>query len=207
VSSLKGFGIQFLRHGIVAAGSIMHYLDLTEHNNVSHITSVSRIEGNKYVWLDKFTIRNLELFTSLNEGAKTLMNVMDNTISPMGARKLKRWIVMPLKNIKPIMERHDIVQYFIKNSYFEEFITEQIGEIGDLERIISKVAVNRINPREIVQLKRALNAIEPIQLECRKSGIKVLKKLPANSIHVKVPVGELKKRLQIILRFWLIRVE
>ena len=177
VFSLKGFGIQFLRYGIVAAGSIMHYLDLTEHNNVSHITSISRIEDNKYVWLDKFTIRNLELFTSLNEGAKTLMDVMDNTISPMGARKLKRWIVMPLKNIKPIMERHDIVQYFIENSDFKKFITEQIGEIGDLERIISKVAVNRVNPREIVQLKRALNAIEPIQLACRKSGIKVLKKI------------------------------
>lgn len=177
VFSLKGFGIQFLRYGIVAAGSIMHYLDLTEHNHVSHITSVTRIEDNKYVWLDKFTIRNLELFTSLNEGAKTLIDVMDNTISPMGARKLKRWIAMPLKNFKPIMERHDIVQYFIENSDFEEFIANQIGEIGDLERIISKVAVNRINPREIVQLKRALNAIEPIQLACRKSGIKVLKKI------------------------------
>ncbi|MBA7567522.1 DNA mismatch repair protein MutS [subsurface metagenome] len=155
----------------------MHYLDLTEHNHVSHITSVTRIEDNKYVWLDKFTIRNLELFTSLNEGAKTLIDVMDNAISPMGARKLKRWIAMPLKNIKPIMERHDIVQYFIENSDFEEFIANQIGEIGDLERIISKVAVNRINPREIVQLKRALNTIEPIQLACRKSGIKVLKKI------------------------------
>ena len=177
VFSLKGFGIQFLRYGIVAAGSIMHYLDLTEHNHVSHITSVTRIEDNKYVWLDKFTIRNLELFTSLNEGAKTLIDVMDNTISPMGARKLKRWIAMPLKNFKPIMERHDIVQYFIENSDFEEFIANQIGEIGDLERIISKVAVNRINPREIVQLKRALNTIEPIQLACRKSGIKVLKKI------------------------------
>lgn len=176
-SSLKGFGVQSLRYGIVAAGSIMHYLDITEHHNISHITSVSRIEGERYVWLDKFTIRNLELFYSLNEGAKTLVDVVDETISPMGARMLKRWIAMPLKDISPIVERQDIVQYFIENPEFEEHIADQIKQIGDLERIISKVAVNRINPREVVQLKRALKAIEPIQQACRKSGNKALKKI------------------------------
>lgn len=176
-SSLKGFGVQSLRYGIVAAGSIMHYLDITEHHHISHITSVSRIEGEKYVWLDKFTIRNLELFYSLNEGAKTLVDVVDETISPMGARMLKRWIAMPLKDISPIVERQDIVQYFVENPEFEEHIADQIKQIGDLERIISKVAVNRINPREVVQLKRALKAIEPIQQACRKSGNKALKKI------------------------------
>jgi len=176
-TSLKGFGVQGLQYGIIAAGAIMHYLDLTQHDQVGHISTISRIEENHYVWLDKFTIRNLELFYTWNEGAKTLIDVLDKTISPMGGRLLKRWISLPLKEIKPITERHDIVEYFIQNPESKDRIEELVTVIGDLERVISKVAVNRINPREVVQLKKALEAIEPIKDACKKSGCKPLKLL------------------------------
>jgi len=165
-SSLKGFGVQNLSYGIIAAGAILYYLDITQHEQLGHITSLSRIEENRYVWLDKFTIRNLELFSSPYEGAKTLIDVLDHTISPMGGRLLKRWISLPLKDIQPVNERLDIVQYMVDNKEFTEEISDFIRQIGDLERLISKVAVSRINPREVVQLRRALNAIEPLKDKC-----------------------------------------
>ncbi len=168
-SSLKGFGVQNLNFGIVAAGAILHYLDITQHEHLGHITQLSRIEENRYVWLDKFTIKNLELFHTPYEGASTLINVLDHTISPMGGRLLKRWISLPLKDIQPVNERLDIVQHFVEDSAGREEIAGFVRQIGDLERLISKVAVTRINPREVVQLKRALNAIEPIIEICNKS--------------------------------------
>ena len=169
-SSLKGFGVQNLNFGIIAAGAILYYLDITQHEQLGHITSLARIEENRYVWLDKFTIKNLELFHSPYEGAKTLIDVMDKTISPMGGRLLKRWISLPLKDIQPVNERLDVVQYFVENIPIKGDIAGLIRQIGDLERLISKVAVNRINPREVVQLKRALKAIEPLKVLCENSG-------------------------------------
>jgi len=176
-SSLKGFGVQGLQYGIIAAGAILQYLDITQHDHLQHITKINRIEEDRYVWLDKFTIRNLELFFSLNEGARTLMEIVDQTISPMGARMLKRWISLPLKDIQPINDRLDIVEFFCKNPEFRESIINQVKLIGDLERIISKVALSRINPREIVQLKRALYALEPIKKACAESKLQPLKKI------------------------------
>ncbi|MDQ1296727.1 MAG: mismatch repair protein MutS, partial [Bacteroidota bacterium] len=169
-SSLKGFGIQNLSFGIIAAGAILYYLDITQHDQLGHITTLARIEEERYVWLDKFTIRNLELFFSPYEGAKTLIDVMDNTISPMGGRLLKRWLSLPLKDILPINERLDIVQHLVEKSSFRDEISGLIRQIGDLERLISKVAVSRINPREVVQLKKALKAIEPLKSLCCNSG-------------------------------------
>ncbi|MGD0755645.1 MAG: DNA mismatch repair protein MutS [Bacteroidales bacterium] len=168
-SSLKGFGVQNLNFGIIAAGAILYYLDITQHEQLGHITSLARIEENRYVWLDKFTIKNLELFHSPYEGAKTLIDVMDRTISPMGGRLLKRWISLPLKDIQPVNERLDVVQYFVENVEEKNEISGLIRQVGDLERLISKVAVNRINPREVVQLKRALKAIETLKNICENS--------------------------------------
>jgi DNA mismatch repair protein MutS len=169
-SSLKGFGVQNLNFGIIAAGAILYYLDITQHEQLGHITSLSRIEENRYVWLDKFTIKNLELFHSPYEGARTLIDVMDRTISPMGGRLLKRWLSLPLKDIQPVNERLDVVQYFVENVSVKDEIGGLIRQIGDLERLISKVAVNRINPREVVQLKRALKAIDPLKELCTNCG-------------------------------------
>jgi len=190
-SSLKGFGVQNLTYGIIAAGAILYYLDITQHEQLGHITTLSRIEEERYVWLDKFTIRNLELFHSPYEGARTLIDVMDRTISPMGGRLLKRWISLPLKDMQPVNERLDIVQYLLENATIKDEIAGLIRQIGDLERIISKVAVNRINPREVVQLKRALIAIEPLQMICSKSNCIPLVKLaeqlnPCKSIADKI---------------------
>ncbi len=168
--SLKGFGVQNLNYGVIASGAILHYLDLTQHSNLGHISALSRIEEEKYVWLDRFTIRNLELFTSINEGAKTLVQVIDKTISPMGARLLKRWIALPLKEVQAIDNRLDIVQHFTEHQELKKGIEEQLRQTGDLERIIGKVAVARINPREVVQLKHALRAIDPIRNMCAGSG-------------------------------------
>ncbi len=176
-SSLKGFGVQNLQFGIIAAGSILQYLEITQHEQLQHVSTLSRIEEDRYVWLDKFTIRNLELFFSINEGAKTLVDVMDRTISPMGARLLKRWVALPLKDEKPIKERHDVVDFLLNDVDFKDLLAEHIKEIGDLERIISKVATGRVNPREVVQLKHALTAIEPIKNACLKSGNEALKKI------------------------------
>ncbi|WP_339740923.1 DNA mismatch repair protein MutS [uncultured Sunxiuqinia sp.] len=161
--SLKGFGVQDLNYGVMAAGAILHYLDLTQHHQVQHISSLSRIEEDKYVWLDRFTIRNLELFGVINEGAMTLAQVLDKTISPMGSRMLKRWIALPLKEISAINDRLSVVEYFTQHATEKDELSDFIRQIGDLERIISKVAVGRINPREVVQLRNALRAIEPIK--------------------------------------------
>ncbi len=175
--NLKGFGVDRLENGVIAAGAILHYLDMTQHLQTGHISQLSRIEEDRYVWLDRFTVRNLELYGSANEGAKTLADIIDRTISPMGARMLKRWIAFPLKNVKPIVERQQVVDYFFKNPDEKEEIARQIALIGDLERIISKVAVNRINPRELVQLKYALTAIEPIKQICTQSDNEYLQKI------------------------------
>jgi DNA mismatch repair protein MutS len=176
-SSLKGFGVQGLSYGIIAAGAALYYLDITQHEQLGHITGLSRIEEERYVWLDKFTIKNLELFHSPYEGAKTLIDVMDRTISPMGGRLLKRWISLPLKDIQPVNERLDIVQHLIENSAFRDEMAGLLRQIGDLERLISKVAVNRINPREVVQLKKALRAIDPLKILCSTSGCDPLVKI------------------------------
>jgi len=176
-ATLKGFGVQNLQLGIIAAGSILQYLEITQHEKLQHIATISRIEEDKYVWLDKFTIRNLELFYSINEGAKTLVDVIDRTISPMGARMLKRWVALPLKDEKPIKERLDVVDYLLNDADFKDLLSEHIQEVGDLERIISKVATARVNPREVVQLKRALSAIEPIKRACLDSGNDALKNI------------------------------
>ena len=167
--NLKGFGIQHLTNGIVAAGAILYYLDITQHTQTGHITSISRIEEDRYVRLDQFTIRSLELLNTMNEGGKSLLDIMDKTITPMGARMLKRWIVFPLKEIKFIEDRLSVVEYFFKRPELKEMLEKQLNLIGDLERIISKVAVGRVNPREVVQLKIALQAIEPIQQLCLRS--------------------------------------
>ena len=164
--NLKGFGVEHLKNGIIAAGAILQYLDMTQHYQISHITSLARIEEDRYVRLDKFTVRSLELLNSMNEGGTSLLDVIDHTISPMGARMLKRWIVFPLKDVKPINERLDVVEYFFREPEFKDFIEEKLHLIGDLERIISKAAVGRISPREVVQLKVALQAIEPIKNAC-----------------------------------------
>jgi DNA mismatch repair protein MutS len=168
-SSLKGFGVQNMTYGIISAGAILHYLDITCHEQLGHITGLSRIEEDRYVWLDKFTVRNLEIFYSPYEGASTLVSVLDKTISPMGGRLLKRWLSLPLKDIQPVNERLDVVQYLIENSPAKDEMTGLIRQIGDLERLVSKVAVNRINPREVLQIKRALVAIEQLKEFCYKS--------------------------------------
>jgi DNA mismatch repair protein MutS len=170
-TSLKGFGVHTLSAGTVAAGAILHYLDLTRHEQLGHVTSISRVEEERYVWLDKFTIRNLELFYSPYDGAKTLLDVIDRTISPMGGRLLRRWISLPLKEIQPVNDRLTIVEYMVSESDFREQLSSLIFMIGDLERLISKVAVARISPREVVQLKRALRALEPLQKICGESGV------------------------------------
>jgi len=167
--TLKGFGVDKLTNGVVAAGAILHYLDLTHHEQTGHITRLSRIEEDRYVWLDRFTVRNLELFATMNEGGKSLADVMDRTISPMGARMLKRWIAFPLKDVKPINERLSVVEHFFREPELKKLLEQNIALIGDLERIISKVAVGRINPREVVQLKVALKAIEPIKAACAQT--------------------------------------
>ncbi len=175
--TLKGFGIQSMLHGIIASGAVLQYLDLTQHSHTGHISRLSRIEQDHYVWLDRFTIRNLEIFHALYEGARTLLDVMDRTITPMGARLLKRWISLPLKDVLLIRERHNMVDYILQEESFREFLTEKIKEIGDLERIISKVAVGRIQPRELLQLKRALDALEPLKEKCEESGEASLQRL------------------------------
>jgi len=176
-TSLKGFGVHNLPYGIIAAGAVLQYLEITQHLQTDHITSLSRIEEEHYVWLDKFTIRNLELFHSLNEGARTLLDVMDKTVSPMGARLLRRWMALPLKDVVSINERLNVVEHLNQDRDLHGNLTEQIRLIGDLERIISKVSAARITPREMVQLKLALTAIEPIRDLCAASGEEGLKKI------------------------------
>lgn len=166
VKNLKGFGVEHLKNGIIASGAILQYLIMTQHTQIGHVTSLARIEEDKYVRLDKFTVRSLELMGSMNDGGSSLLNVIDKTISPMGARLLKRWLVFPLKDVQPINERLNVVEYFFRQPDFKELIEEQLHLIGDLERIISKVAVGRVSPREVVALKVALQVIEPIKAAC-----------------------------------------
>ena len=175
--NLKGSGVEQLKNGIIASGAILQYLDMTQHYQIGHITSLSRIEEDSYVRLDKFTVRSLELIGSMNEGGTSLLDVIDHTISPMGARMLKRWIVFPLKDVKPINERLDVVEYFFREPEFKDFIEEKMHLIGDLERIISKAAVGRISPREVVQLKIALQAIEPIKNACLNADNESLRRI------------------------------
>ena len=175
VKTLKGFGIEDLQEGIISSGAILFYLFETQHNKLEHINTIKRIYEDKYVWMDKFTIRNLELYHSNSANAVTLLDVIDNTISPMGGRLLKRWLALPLKDIHQINKRLDIVKYFINNDDFFELTTYQIKQISDLERLVSKVATGKVNPREVVLLKDSLNAIIPIKEAAEKSDNKALK--------------------------------
>lgn len=175
--NLKGFGVDHLNNGVVAAGAILQYLEITQHTQINHITSLARIEEDKYVRMDRFTIRSLELIAPMNEDGSSLLNVIDNTVTPMGGRMLRRWMVFPLKDEKPINERLDVVDYFFREPDFRECINEQFHRIGDLERIISKVAVGRVSPREVVQLKNALTAIQPVKTACLYAKSDTLKRI------------------------------
>ncbi len=173
-TSLKGFGIQGLANGIIAAGAILYYLDMTRHENLGHINHISRIEEEKYVWLDRFTVRNLELFHSPYEGAKTLLDIVDRTLSPMGGRMMKRWISLPLKDIDVLNARLDIVEFLMANSGITETVDELIREVGDLERLLSKAAVGKVTPREMAQIRRALTAIGELRRVCTDTGCQPL---------------------------------
>ena len=175
--NLKGFGVDHLNNGVVASGAILQYLEITQHTQINHITSLARIEEDKYVRMDRFTIRSLELIAPMNEDGSSLLNVIDNTVTPMGGRMLRRWMVFPLKDEKPINERLDVVDYFFREPDFRECINEQFHRIGDLERIISKVAVGRVSPREVVQLKNALMAIQPVKTACLYAKSDTLKRI------------------------------
>ena len=177
--NLKGYGISHLRNGVVAAGAVLHYLSVTLHTQISHIRNISRIEEERYVRLDKFTIRSLELLGSMHEGGSSLLSVLDRTVTAMGARLLKRWMVFPLKDKNRIEERLDIVEYYFREPQFRDILDENLRMIGDLERIISKVAAARVSPRELVQLKLALQAIEPIKKACEQSSNQALKQIGA----------------------------
>ncbi|MDR2383816.1 MAG: DNA mismatch repair protein MutS [Prevotellaceae bacterium] len=204
-TSLKGFGVEQLVNGQTAAGAILYYLELTQHNELSHIVSISRIEEDRYVWLDKFTIRNLELFGSQNENAKSLLSIIDKTISPMGARLLRRWIALPLKEVKTVNDRLDVVEFFIKNPDIRDFLHNKILEIGDIERIISKTSAGRVNPKEVVQLKIALQACVPIKNACLAADNEILRQIgdqlnPCSAICKKIdteivpePAGQISK--------------
>ncbi len=173
--SLKGYGVEEMDRGIVAAGAVLHYLAEIHHDQVDHISAINRIEEDHYVWLDRFTIRNLELLYSPNENATTLIDVLDKTVTPMGSRMLKRWIALPLKNKEPLFERYEIIDYFLQDEELTSSLAEEFKQIHDLERLISKVAVGRINPREVAQLKRALLAVENVKSLCEKASNKSIK--------------------------------
>ena len=177
VKSLKGFGVDHLKSGVIAAGAILQYLEQTLHTQIAHITSISRIEEERYVRLDKFTVRSLELISPMQDDGKSLLNVIDRTVTPMGGRMLRRWLVFPLKDEKPINERLDIVEYYYREPEFRQCVDDQLHRIGDLERIISKVAVGRVSPREVVQLKMALQAIQPIKTACLYANNESLKRV------------------------------
>ncbi len=194
--NLKGFGIENMNEAVIAAGTILHYLDITQHTQIKHITTLSRIEEEKYVRLDKYTLRSLEIITSMNEGGKSLLDVLDKTVSPMGARMLRRWLVFPLKDIKQIEKRLSVVEYFFKDTELKNLLEEQLSLIGDLERIISKVATNRINPREVIQLKIALKAIEPIRNAFLTSNEASLKEIGERLNPCPVIFERIEKELQ-----------
>lgn len=185
--SLKGFGVEGMDLGIIAAGAVLHYLRETHHEKLAHVSGLSRVDEDNYVWLDRFTIRNLELLQPSSDGAVSLLDVIDRTVSPMGSRMLKRWVVLPLKQMKPIVERHEAVQYLIDQTDTSASIKGHIEKIGDVERLISKVAVGRIHPREVLQLKRALSAMRPIREALAGSGNELLTRIaeqlnPCNSV-------------------------
>ena len=177
VKSLKGFGVEHLKNGITASGAILQYLEQTQHTQIGHITQISRIEEEKFVRLDKFTIRSLELVQPMQEDGRSLLDVIDRTVSPMGSRMLRRWLVFPLKEEKAINERLDVVEYFFRDIDFRQLVDEQIHRVGDLERIVSRVAVGRVSPREVLQLKNALEAVQPIKAACLEATNEVLKGL------------------------------
>jgi len=193
--SLKGFGVEALDHAIVAAGAALHYLADTQHDKIKHISTISRIEEEKYVWLDRFTIRNLELFGSHNDNAKTLIDVIDQTVSPMGSRMMKRWLALPLKDKAPIEERLEIVSHFLSKPETIEQVREYIESTGDLERIISKVATARISPKEVVQLKRALSAIGPVKIHCEQTTNASLKKIAEQLNPCQSVIDQIEKQL------------
>lgn len=189
--NLKGFGVEHLREGVVAAGAIMQYLDITQHTSINHITSLQRIEEDKYVRMDKFTIRSLELVQPMQEDGRSLLNIIDSTVTPMGGRLLRRWMVFPLKDVARIRSRQDVVEYFFKHPDFRLAIDEQLHRIGDLERIISRVAVGRVSPREVVQLKNALSAIKPMREACLSADNDSLRRLgsqlnPCDILHDRI---------------------
>ena len=175
--SLKGFGVEHLKNGIIASGAIMQYLEITQHTQINHITALSRIEEDKFVRMDRFTIRSLELVAPMQDDGSSLLNVIDRTVTAMGGRMLRRWLVFPLKDVRPINERLDIVEYFFKEPEFEQLMDDQLHRIGDLERIISKVAVGRVSPREVVQLQHALEAIQPIKVACQHAKNEALQRV------------------------------
>ncbi|HEX3007369.1 MAG TPA: DNA mismatch repair protein MutS, partial [Bacteroidales bacterium] len=190
-TSLKGFGIENLQSGIIASGAILQYLDITRHEQVKHITKLSRIDQDRYVWLDKFTVRNLELVYNAHEGGKTLIDIIDRTVSPMGSRLLKRWLVMPLKDVNAINERLRIVNFLFDHEEPREQLSMLVRQVGDLERLISKVAIGKISPREINQLKQALEAIAPLKTLCKESDENGLTKIaeqlnPCNIIRERI---------------------
>jgi len=189
--SLKGFGFQENNMGITAAGAILQYLDLTRHDDLKHITKIVRIEEEKFVWLDNFTTRNLEISASMNEKGKALIDILDKTLTPMGGRLLKQWVTMPLKEVEPINHRLDVVQYFIHNNEFKTLITNQIKHIGDLQRLVQKVATARISPREVLQIKRALEAIIPIKNACKDAPVEFLRHI-ADQLN---PCSVIKERI------------
>jgi len=169
VNSLRGFGVQEIPEGIIAAGAVLYYLSETQHNNLKHIQNISRIAEDKYIWMDRFTVRNLELYHASSHNAVTLLDVIDKTISPMGGRLLKRWLALPLKDVKKIQHRHELVKHFIENDSFSETIKFQLHQISDIERLVSKVATGKISPRELVLLKNSLKAILPVKKEALTS--------------------------------------
>lgn len=193
--SLKGFGVQNLDEGIIAAGAALHYLGETQHDKLKHINKLARIERDKYVWLDKFTVRNLELLGSPNENANTLIDVLDKTITPMGGRLLKRWLALPLKDKQPIVERHSVVEHFLNNHELADALRSHIKQIGDLERLVSKVATGRISPREVVQLKRALQVLAPIKEACANSSNEHLKVIAEQINECKTLSEKIEKEL------------
>ena len=177
VKNLKGFGVDHLHNGVIASGAILQYLEITQHTQIGHITSLARIEEEKYVRLDKFTVRSLELIYPMQDDGKSLCDVIDKTVSPMGARLLKRWVIFPLKEQKPINERLDIVEYFFREPEFRELIDDSFHRVGDLERIISKVAVGRVTPREVVALKTALQSLKPVKTACEHAKNDALRRV------------------------------
>jgi DNA mismatch repair protein MutS len=193
--SLKGFGIEDLYEGIVAAGAIMHYLGETQHHKLQHITAIHRIAEDEYVWMDKFTIRNLELYNSTNANAVTLINVIDKTISPMGGRMLKRWLALPLKNVAKIRQRHEVVKFLLDTNVTLQKLQHQMKHIGDIERLISKIATTKVNPREVIQLKNSLEAIVPIKALATHSENEALKIIGDNIQNCEVLREKIKETL------------